>query len=64
MCREAEIFTTIVNLAAVNMESYISLIKIVKSGRLSAENRDLGIVLIKIFENIQGGLFRKAEKSP
>jgi hypothetical protein len=63
-CREAEIFTTIVNLAAVNMGSYISLIKIVNSGRLSPEDRDLGIVQLKIFENIRGGLFRKPEKSP
>jgi hypothetical protein len=62
-CKEAEIFTTVVNLAAVNMGSYISLIKIVKSGRLSAEDRDLGIVQLKIFENIRGGLFRKPEKS-
>jgi hypothetical protein len=63
-CKETEIFTTIVNLAAVNMGSYISLIKIVKSGRLSAEDRDLGIVQLKIFENIRGVLFRKPEKSP
>ena len=63
-CREAEIFTTIVNLAAVNMGSYISLIRIVKSGRLGSEDRDLGIVQLTIFENIKGGLFRKTEKSP
>ena len=63
-CKEAEIFTTIVNLAAVNMGSYTSLIKIVKSGRLAAEDRDLEIVQLEIFKNIQGGLFRKPEKSP
>ncbi len=63
-CREAEIFTTIVNLAAVNMGSYISLIKIVKSGRLSAEDRNLGIVQLEMFQNLRGGLFQKPEKSP
>lgn len=63
-CQEAEIFTTVVNLAAVNMGSYISLIKIIKSGRLSAEDRDLGIIQLEIFENLQGGLFQKPEKSP
>src|SRR5680860_341419 len=63
-CKEAEIFTTIVNLAAVNMGSYISLIRIVKSGRLGATDRDLRIIQLDIFGNMQGGLFRKPERSP
>ena len=63
-CREAEIFTTIVNLAAVNMGSCISLTKIVKSGRLSAEERNLGIVQLEMFQKLRGRLFRKSEKSP
>jgi len=63
-CKEAEIFTTIVSLAAVNMGSYISLIRIVKSGRLGATDRDLRIIQLDIFGNMQGGVFQKPEKSP
>ena len=43
-CKEAEMFTTLVSLAALNIRSYISLILIVKSGKLSTVNRDLEIV--------------------
>ena len=43
-CKEAELFTTIVNLAAINMGSYISLIKLVRSGRLTSTQRNLKIV--------------------
>jgi hypothetical protein len=63
-CKEAEMFTTLVNLAALNMGSYISLILIVKSGRLSAENRDLKIVQLEMFTKTGGGVFRENEKSP
>jgi hypothetical protein len=63
-CKEAEMFTTLVNLAALNMGSYISLILIVKSGRLSAENRDLKIVQLEMFTKTGGGVFRETEKPP
>lgn len=63
-CKEAELFVTIVNLAATNMGSYISLIKIVKSGRLSRADRDLKIVQLNLFDIKQGGAFHNREKSP
>jgi hypothetical protein len=52
------------NLAALNMGSYISLIVIVKSGRLSAENRDLKIAQLEMFTKTGGGVFRDTEKHP
>lgn len=63
-CKEAEIFTPIVSLAAVNMGSYISLIRIVNSGRLGATDRDIKIIQMDIFTNKQGAGFQKQEKSP
>ena len=57
-------FTTLVNLAALNMGSYISLIMIVRSGRLSAENRNLKIVQLEMFTKTGGGVFQKKGKSP
>ncbi|HBH24867.1 MAG TPA: hypothetical protein DDY13_15790 [Cytophagales bacterium] len=46
-CNEAELFVTIVNMAAINMGSYISLIKLVKSRRLTGSEPDLNIVHLK-----------------
>jgi len=55
---------TIVNMAAINMCSYISLIKLLKSGRLSQQDRDLQKVQLELFELRRGGCFFKSEKSP
>jgi len=63
-CKEAELFTTIVNLAAINMGSYISLIKLVRSGRLTSTQRNLKIVQLDLFALKQGGVFQKTGKSP
>lgn len=63
-CKEAELFVTIVNLAAINMGSYISLIKLVKSGRLTGRERDLKIVQLDLFDIKQGGVFQNLGKSP
>jgi hypothetical protein len=63
-CKEAEMFTTLVNLAALNMGSYISLIVIVKSRKLSAENRDLKIAQLEMYTKTGGGAFRETEKHP
>lgn len=63
-CKEAELFTTIVNLAAINMSSYISLIKLVNSGRLTGEERNLKIVQLNLFALKEGGVFRNSGKSP
>lgn len=40
-CKKAEQFVTLVNMAAINMCFYMSLIKLVKSGRLAGLERDL-----------------------
>lgn len=62
-CKEAEQFVTIVNMAAINMCSYISLIKLLKSGRLSSMERDLKIVQLEMFNLQQGGVFQNQENS-
>ena len=63
-CKEAELFVTIVNLAAINMGSYISLIKVVKSGRLNSIERDLNIVQLDLFNLKQRDVFQNPGKPP
>jgi hypothetical protein len=63
-CKEAEQFVTIVNMAAINMCSYISLIKLVRSGRLSCVDRDLKIVQFELFGLNQGGVFQNPKNAP
>lgn len=63
-CKEAELFATIVNLAATNMGSYISLIKLVRSGRLNGIERDLKIIQLELFDIHQGGVFQNPAKPP
>lgn len=63
-CKESELFVTIVNLAAINMGSYISLIKLVRSGRLTSIERDLKIVQMDLFAFNEGGVFQNLGKSP
>lgn len=63
-CKEAELFVTIVGLAAINMGSYISLIKLVKSGRLTGIERNLKIVQLDLFLLKEGGVFQNLGKSP
>ena len=64
ICKEAEMFTTIVGMAANNMSSYVSLIKIVQTRKLKEVERDLKIVQLTIFDLLNGGLFENANKSP
>jgi len=63
-CKEAEQFVTIVNMAAINMCSYISLIKLVRSGRLSRLERDLKIVQFELFGLTKGGVFEDSKNPP
>jgi hypothetical protein len=63
-CKESESFVTIVSLAATNMGSYTSLIKIVRSRKLTNSERDLRIVQLDLYEIREGGVFEKTEKSP
>jgi hypothetical protein len=62
-CKEAEQFVTIVNMAAINMCSYISLIKLVKSGRLSHLERDLQKIQFELFD-LTKGVFLRIQKIP
>lgn len=63
-CKQAEQFVTIVNMAAINMCSYISLIKLVNSGRLSGLERDLKIMQFELFGLNQGGVFQISKNPP
>ncbi|ERM80608.1 hypothetical protein P872_12605 [Rhodonellum psychrophilum GCM71 = DSM 17998] len=60
-CKEVEQFVIIVNMAAINMCSYISLIKLIRSGRLSGLDRYLKIVQFELF-SLKQGVFFKIEK--
>jgi hypothetical protein len=62
--KESESFVTIVSMAATNMGSYTSLIKIIRSKKFTFAERDLRIVQLDIFEIRQGGVFEKIGKSP
>jgi hypothetical protein len=63
-CKESEQFVTIVNMAAINMCSYISLIKLLKSGRLSQQDRDLQKVQLELFELRRGGVSLNQKNPP
>jgi hypothetical protein len=63
-CKESELFVTIVDMAAINMGSYVSLIKLLRSGRLSDSDRDLKIVQLDLFKLNQGGVFQNQGNSP
>lgn len=63
-CGEREAYATIVSLAANNMGSYVSLVKIVKAGSLCQQERDLEIVQLDLFRIRQGGVFEFRGKSP
>ncbi|MEO0686221.1 MAG: IS4 family transposase, partial [Cyanobacteria bacterium J06649_11] len=61
--KEAEAFTTLVNVAANNMTSYVGLIKIMTVKRLKAEDRNLEIVQLALFSiNTRGTLNRNEKK--
>lgn len=62
--KEAEQFVTIVNMAAINMCSYMSLIKLLHSGRLSAQDRNLKKIQLELFEVRKGGVFEKNQNPP
>ena len=62
--KEAEAFTTLVNVAANNMSSYISLIQIMKTGRLKPQERNLDIIQLELFNIKAGGTFQNDKKTP
>ncbi|WP_130274749.1 transposase [Cecembia calidifontis] len=62
--KEAEQFLTIVNMAAINMCSYISLVKLINSKKLSVSGRDLEIVQLDLFEVRNEGVFQNSKTPP
>jgi hypothetical protein len=64
VCKEAEMFTTLVSMAANNMGSYVSLIKIVTTRQLAETERDLKIIQLTIFDVLKEGLLGNVNKSP
>lgn len=61
--KEAEAFTTLVNVAANNMTSYASLIKIMTVKRLKANDRQLEIVQLDLFSIKEGGTLKNHAKN-
>ena len=61
--KESEAFATLVNVASNNMTSYVSLIKIMKAGRLKSEERNLEIVQLELFQVTGGGGFGNKQKN-
>ena len=62
--KEAEMFVTLVNVAANNMGSYISLVKIMRVRMLTEKERDLEIIQLEIFASTHRGVFQTKGKSP
>ncbi|MEQ9297780.1 MAG: IS4 family transposase [Cyclobacteriaceae bacterium] len=47
--KEAERFSTLVNVASNNMTSYVGLVRFMKVGRLKPQDRDLEIIQLQLF---------------
>lgn len=62
--KQAESFTTVVSMARSGLNTYICFLSIIKHQKLTSKERDNEIVQIELFENLQGGVFRKLNKSP
>lgn len=62
--KEEEAFVTIVSMTRAGLNTYVCLLTIIKHENLSPEDRDNGIVQLKIFENQQGGVLKTINKSP
>ena len=61
--KEAEAFVTLVNVASNNMTSYVGLVKIMQTGRLKSEERNLEIVQLQLFQLQREGTFHKHQKN-
>ncbi len=61
--KEAEAFVTLVNVASNNMTSYVGLVKIMKSGRLRPQERNLKIVQLQLFDYKKGGVLQNNTES-
>jgi hypothetical protein len=54
----------VVSMARSGLNTYICFLSIIKHQKLTSEERDNEIVQITLFENQQGGVFQKSNKSP
>ena len=61
--KEAEMFVTLVNVAANNMGSYLSIIKVMKARKLNSDERNLKIVQMEIFNIRKGGVSQKEKNT-
>ncbi|MFN6943672.1 MAG: transposase [Cytophagaceae bacterium] len=62
--RECEQFLTLVSMASNNMGSYVCMVSLFKTRKLTVEERNLEIIQLDIFAITQGGVFEKSKKSP
>jgi hypothetical protein len=62
--KECEQFMTLVSIASNNMGSYVSLISIVTTKKLSSKERNIKNVQLTLFQLTRGGVFQKIQKSP
>jgi hypothetical protein len=62
--KECEQFTTMVSMAANNLGSYICFITLLKTKKLTENERDIEKIQLDLFNNFKGGVFHKQENSP
>lgn len=62
--KEAEAYTTIVSMARSGLNTYVCFLSILKRQKLTSEERDNGIIQLHIFNQQQGGVLGKTNKSP
>ncbi len=60
--KQAEAFSTIVQMARVNLGSFASYIEVLKKRFFRKINRDIEIIQLNLFEKIDGGCFSKYAK--
>ncbi len=62
--KQAETFVTIVSMARAGLNTYVCFLSIIKHENLRPNDRDNGIVQLKIFENQQGVFLKQHKKYP
>lgn len=62
--KQAEAFTTIVQMARVNLGSFASYVEVLKKRFLRKLNRDIEIIQLNLFQKTEGGVFENLKKQP
>lgn len=62
--KECELFVTIVSMASNNLSSYTCLITLIKRKHPKGDERNIKIVQLDMFRQIEGGVFENLGKSP